>query len=145
MEGTINYELLKLENQLCFPLYAAARKVTSLYTPYFRETGITYTQYLVFMALWEKSPLSVRELCRILYLDSGTLTPLIKKLEREGYLIKNRDPDDERVVVVSLTDKGYSLRDSVADVSEKVRGCMPLTSEEAVMLYRLLYKVLEAE
>ncbi len=140
--GQTDNDSLKLSNQLCFPLYAAARKVISLYTPHFKELGITYTQYLVFMALWENNPMTVRELCRILYLDSGTLTPLLKKLEREGYLIKSRDPDDERVVVVSLTDKGTDLREKVSHIPRSVSKCVPLSQDEAAALYMLLYKLL---
>ena len=133
---------LRLENQLCFPLYAAARKVVSLYTPYFRELGITYTQYIVFLVLWEKKEITVGELGSKRYLDSGTLTPLIKKLEKEGYIERSRSTDDERVVLVSLTEKGAQLREKAECIPSEVGGCIPLSLEEAMTLYTLLYKLL---
>ena len=112
----INYdEMLKLENQLCFPLYAASRQVVSLYTPYLKELGLTYTQYIVFLVLWEKDGIPVGELGKKLYLDNGTLTPLLKKLEGGGYVTRSRQKDDERVVIVSLTKEGRALK-------EKARG-----------------------
>ena len=135
-------EQLKLGNQLCFPLYACARKVISLYTPYFKPLGITYTQYLVFMVLWEEDGLTVSELCDRLLLDSGTVTPLLKKMESAGYLTRTRSREDERVVIVSLTEKGYALRDEVAKIPEKIGACVDLDPEEAKMLYGLLYKVI---
>lgn len=137
------YDKLKLESQLCFPLYAAARKVTALYTPFFKELGITYTQYIVFMVLWEKHSISVGELCTMLYLDSGTVTPLIKKLEQQGYVLRERSHEDERVVIVTLTEKGKHLREKALPVPDKVGTCIPLSIEEAASLYSLLYKLLE--
>ncbi len=136
------YDMLKLEHQLCFPLYAAARKVTALYQPHLSKLGITYTQYIVFMLLWEENSLSVGEICRRLYLDSGTLTPLLKKLEKEGYIYRQRSENDERVVMVSLTEKGMLLREKAKDIPVAVGGCVPLTEDNAVMLYQLLYQIL---
>ena len=109
MEEFNEKEALKLENQLCFPLYAAARQVVSLYTPYLRTLGITYTQYIVFLVLWERDGIPVGELGRRLYLDNGTLTPLLKKMEKEGYITRTRESSDERVVTIRLTDKGLVL------------------------------------
>ena len=104
-------EALKLENQLCFPLYACARRVIGRYTPYLKPLNLTYTQYIVLLVLWEEKEATVRELCRKLYLDSGTLTPLLKKMESQGYVIRRRNADDERVVTVRLTDAGDSRQD----------------------------------
>ncbi|MBO6157764.1 MAG: MarR family transcriptional regulator [Firmicutes bacterium] len=132
----------KLENQLCFPLYAAARKVTGLYTPYFHDLGITYTQYVVFMVLWEQDGLTIGELGSKLRLDSGTLTPLLKKMEEKGYVTRKRSTEDERIVRIYLTDNGRSVQDALLDVPEKVSCCIDLTPEEAATLYGLLYKIL---
>ena len=116
--------LLKLENQLCFPLYAASREIINRYTPFLKELNITYTQYLVFLVLWEKEKISVKELGNILLLDSGTLTPLLKKLEKDGYIIRSRDVNDERIVNISLTKKGYDLRNKAKDIPLKVGSCI---------------------
>ncbi|MBQ1490735.1 MAG: MarR family transcriptional regulator [Blautia sp.] len=133
---------LKLENQLCFPLYACARKVTNLYTPYLKPLGLTYTQYVTFMVLWEKDGISIGELGQTLYLDSGTLTPLLKKMEEKGYVTRSRSAKDERVVTIHLTEKGYALKDQVADVPSKVGPCVKLSPEEGAALYDLLYRLL---
>ena len=135
-------EIMKLENQLCFPLYAASRQVVSLYTPYLRELGLTYTQYIVFLVLWESDNISVGELGRRLYLDNGTLTPLLKKLETAGYLTRARDKGDERVVTVSLTDEGRALKERAKTIPLKIGSCVALTEKEALSLYTLLYKLL---
>ena len=141
-----NYdEALKLENQLCFPLYAAARQVTSLYTPYLKELGLTYTQYIVFLALWESDGVTVGELCRKLYLDNGTVTPLLKKLEAEDYVVRTRQKDDERVVAVTLTDKGRALKERAKEIPYKIGACVGLDEKDAAELYALLYKLLKGE
>ena len=132
----------RLENQLCFPLYAAARKVTNLYTPSFRRLGLTYTQYIVFLVLWEEDGLSVGDIGHRLFLDNGTLTPLLKKMEQTGYVRRIRSEEDERIVHVFLTEKGRTLQNELQDVPEQVGSCIPLTPEEAVTLYQLLYKIL---
>ncbi len=136
-------EMLKLENQLCFPLYAAARQVVSLYTPYLKELGLTYTQYIVFLVLWEGDGIPVGELGRRLYLDNGTLTPLLKKLESAGYLTRARDKDDERVVTVTLTESGQALKEKAKDIPLKIGSCIKLKEEEAQGLYILLYQLLK--
>ena len=133
---------LKLENQLCFPLYAAARKVTSAYTPLLKPLGITYTQYIVLMVLWDQKEVTVGKLGERLYLDNGTLTPLLKKLEQEGYVIRTRSKEDERSVIVSLTEKGSALKEKCASIPSSVGSCIPLEPDEAITLYGLLYKVL---
>lgn len=137
------YEQLKLENQLCFPLYAAARAVVGKYGPLLKELGLTYTQYIVMMVLWENDGVSVRSLGEKLHLDSGTLTPLLKKLENIGYVTRKRSEEDERVVLVSLTDTGRELKEKAAEVPGEVASCVPLTQEEAAALYGLLYKIID--
>lgn len=138
-----NYDALKLENQLCFPLYAAARKVTSRYTPYFKPLGITYTQYIAFMCLWEKDEVPVSELCDRLYLDSGTLTPLLKKMEKKGWITRTRSKEDERVVIVKLTKEGWKMRDKCKDIPAEVGSCVNLSGKEAKNLYETLYKLID--
>ena len=138
------YSSLRLENQLCFPLYACARKVTGLYTPLFKPYGLTYTQYIVLMVLWEKDGIPVGELCRRLYLDNGTLTPLLKRMEEHGLLTRERSTEDERIVVISLTGEGKKLREAVSHFPEKVGPCVPLSKEESITLYQLLYKILNS-
>lgn len=137
-------EALKLKNQLCFPLYAAARRVTGVYTPYLKPLGLTYTQYIVFMVLWEQDGLQVSEIGEKLLLDSGTLTPLLKKMEAQGYLTRTRSKLDERSVIVSLTEKGKALKEEVGQIPLKAAQCVRLSPEEAQTLYKLLYKVLES-
>jgi len=135
-------EVLKLENQLCFPLYAAARQVVSAYTPYLKPLGLTYTQYIVFLVLWEKHAVPIRDLCRMLYLDTGTLTPVLKKLESEGYLTRSRSEEDERVVLIELTEKGTELKESCRSIPGNIGQCFKLSAEEAGALYTILHKLL---
>ena len=137
------YEALKLDNQLCFPLYACSRMVVNLYTPFLKPLGLTYTQYIALMVLWEEDSATVGELCRRLYLDNGTLTPLLKKMEEKGYITRQRKKEDERVVQVSLTDAGRALKDEALCVPSGVGSCVKLTEEEAKTLYTLLYKLME--
>ena len=140
-----DYDALKLDNQLCFPLYAAARRVVSMYSPLLKPLGITYTQYIVFLVLWEEDGVSVGGLCRRLRLDNGTLTPLLKKMEDSGWVVRTRSREDERVVVVSLTERGAALRDRAAGIPEQVGSCVGLSHDDAVALYRLLYRILDDE
>ena len=138
------YEQLKLENQLCFPLYACARKVTSYYTPILKPLGLTYTQYIVFLVLWEKEKVSVGELGKQLHLDAGTLTPLLKNLEKDGYVTRQRMKEDERVTLVCITKKGDALKEKCKDVPAKVgTACSKLSEKDAKKLYEILYKLLE--
>ena len=139
----INYdEALRLDRQLCFPLYAAARQVTALYTPHLKELGLTYTQYIVFLVLWERDGITVGELGQRLYLDNGTLTPLLKKLEQMGYITRSRSTEDERVVKISLTDEGIALKERVREIPLKVGSCIKLSESDAADLYTILYKLL---
>ena len=134
---------LNLDNQLCFPLYAAARKVVNAYTPVLKPLGLTYTQYIVLLALWETGTATVGELCRRLYLDCGTLTPLLKKMEESGWITRSRSREDERVVTVSLTDSGWALQTQAAGVPERMSGCAAIPAEKAETLRALLYSLLE--
>ena len=136
-------EAMKLINQLCFPLYAAARHVTGLYTPVLKPLGLTYTQYIVFLVLWEKDGLTVGEIGEKLLLDNGTLSPLLKKMEQAGYVRRERSREDERVVVITLTEAGRALQEKAKDVPAKVAGCLDLPPEKAQTLYGLLYELLE--
>ena len=136
-------EALKLENQLCFPLYACARRVIGRYTPYLKPLNLTYTQFIVLLVLWEEKEATVRELCRKLYLDSGTLTPLLKKMESQGYVIRRRNADDERVVTVRLTDAGEALKERAREIPGRIAGCIELSEQEILSLYGILYKVLD--
>lgn len=137
-----NYDALKLENQLCFPLYACSKEVVKKYKPYLDELDITYTQYITLMVLWEQKEISVKELGAYLYLDSGTLTPVLKSLEKKGLVDRNRSKDDERVLIVSITKEGNALRDKAVEIPAKMSSCVALSGEEAIQLYKLLYKVL---
>lgn len=137
------YEQLKLENQLCFPLYAAAKEVVRKYKPLLDKLDLTYTQYITMMALWEKESLNVKELGSMLYLDSGTLTPLLKKLELKGYVTRCRCKEDERNLIICITEKGEALKEKAAKIPEEI-ACkyVNLTKEELEVVYHALYKLL---
>ena len=137
-------DMLLLRNQLCFPIYACAREVIKAYHEPLSSLDLTYTQYLVMMVLWEEKKKSVRELGDCLYLDSGTLTPLLKKMEAKGYIVRERCPEDERCVIVSLTAKGEALRKDAESVPRCMAEKSPLSNEEAEMLYKILYKLLHS-
>ncbi|MBR3149171.1 MAG: MarR family transcriptional regulator [Eubacterium sp.] len=137
-----NYESLKLENQLCFPLYACAKEVVKQYKPYLDKLDLTYTQYITMMVLWEKKSINVKELGERLFLDSGTLTPLLKKLEAKEYITRKRSETDERNLVVTITDKGEALKQEAVKVPSEMVKCVKLTREEAATMYKLLYKLL---
>ena len=136
------HEAMKLTNQLCFPLYAAARNVTGLYTPWLKPLGLTYTQYIVFLVLWEEDGISVTEIGEKLMLDNGTLSPLLKKMEKAGYINRRRSSDDERVVMITLTEEGRALQEKAKDIPRQMAGCVELSPEKAQMLYTLLYELL---
>ena len=136
------YDALKLNNQLCFPLYVCSKEIIKKYTPFLETIELTYTQYIAMMVLWECREISVKELGKYLYLDSGTLTPLLKKLEQKEYVTRQRSKEDERVLNVTITEKGMQLREKAVDIPEKIGCCVNLNPEEAQILYRLLYKML---
>ncbi|MBQ7701845.1 MAG: MarR family transcriptional regulator [Candidatus Methanomethylophilaceae archaeon] len=136
------YACLRLENQLCFPLYACAKEVVRRYKPILDELDITYTQYITMMALWEHRSLSLKDIGAMICLDSGTLTPLLKKLEEKGYVERSRDRDDERVLTVSVTEKGMDLRERALSVPGSVATCIPISPEEALILARILRRMM---
>ena len=137
-----NYDPLKLENQLCFPLYACSKEIIRKYKPYLDEIDLTYTQYITMMVMWDKKSVNVKTLGECLFLDSGTLTPVLKKLESKGYITRERSEKDERNLVVSITDSGMKLRDKAIDIPQKMGSCVMLTPEEAKILYNLLHKII---
>lgn len=138
-----NFDSLKLENQVCFPLYACARETIKLYKPFLDELNLTYTQYITMLVLWEHQAMTVKELGRRLYLDSGTLTPLLKKLEEKGLVSRKRSTADERNLIVSITPQGKAMKEKAKDIPAKMSKCLLLEPEETKALYRMLYKMLE--
>ena len=138
------YEALKLDNQLCFPLYAASREVIKRYRPYLDALDLTYTQYITMMVMWEKRSIDARDLGKKLFLDSGTLTPVLISLEAKGLVRRYRSASDERVLTVEITEKGERLKESAVTVPEKVAGCVAITADEALSLHSILYKILKA-
>lgn len=135
-------DMLKLDNQLCFPLYACSREVIKKYTPLLDEIGLTYTQYIAMMVFWEQKSISVKDLGKRLFLDSGTLTPLLKKMETQGLVIRERSAKDERSVIVTITAKGEELRKQAVSIPDKMGACLNIKADDAKELYRLLYLVL---
>lgn len=136
-------ERLKLENQLCFPLYACAKEIVRRYTPLLEPFGLTYTQYIAMMVLWEHKTVTVKDLGNHLFLDSGTLTPMLKKMERSGWLCRTRSKEDERIVIISITDRGEELHNKLAEVPVKMANCVKLETEDAMQLYTLLNKMMK--
>lgn len=137
------YEQLKLENQLCFPLYACSKEIVRKYKPYLDPLDLTYTQYITMMVLWEEKNITVSELGKKLFLDSGTMTPLLKKLESKEYICRERQQDDERVVTISITKKGEQLKEAARDIPNNLGKCVNLSATEAKELYSLLHKLLK--
>lgn len=136
------HEALKLENQLCFPLYACSREVIKRYRPFLDRIGLTYTQYVAMMVFWEAESISVKELGQRLYLDSGTLTPVLKALEQKGYITRRRSAEDERILIAALTETGRALQEAAAEIPQQLGQCLRMRPEDAQMLYRLLYQLL---
>lgn len=138
----MNCPQLKLENQLCFPLYAVSKEITRRYTPFLEPLGLTYTQYIAMLVLWEEKKCNVTELGKKLFLDSGTLTPLLKKLEAKGYVKRTRETSDERCLSVCLTDKGELLQSKAKSIPKSMASCVNLSPDEVKTLYNTLYKIL---
>lgn len=136
------YDALKLENQLCFPLYAVSKEIVKRYKPFLDRLDLTYTQYITMMVLWEHRQMNVKELGEYLYLDSGTLTPVLKKLEQKGWIERTRARDDERVLIVTLTQEGDRLKEKALDVPGQIGECVRIDKGEAEQLYKTLYKIL---
>ncbi|MBO4759709.1 MAG: MarR family transcriptional regulator [Spirochaetaceae bacterium] len=136
------YASLLLQNQLCFPLYACSKEIVKKYKPFLDKIDLTYTQYISMMVLWEEKTLSVKTLGEKLFLDSGTLTPMLKNLEKKQYVKRERSQEDERVVNISITKKGLDLREKALSIPEQMTKCVNITKEEAATLYSILYKIL---
>ena len=136
-------EAMKLDHQLCFPIYAASRVITSLYTPYLKPLGLTYTQYILFLVLWEKDGLTVGEICKRLMLDSGTLSPILKKLRQQGLIEKQQSTTDERSFIITLTEQGRDLQEQAKDIPLQVGSCVHLEAEKALLLRDLLNELLK--
>jgi len=140
---TDKYDCLKLDHQLCFPLYACAKEVVRRYKPFLDQLDLTYTQYIAMMVLWEKDKVSVKDLGHHLFLDSGTLTPLLKALEKKSYVTRERSKEDERSLLVSLTKEGRKLKERAVQVPTQMGECIPIDPEDAKELYRILHGMLD--
>ena len=136
------YDALKLQNQICFPLYACSKEIVKAYKPYLDELDLTYTQYITMMVMWEHKELRVKEIGKCLFLDSSTLTPLLKRLEEKGYVTRRRSEEDERELIVTITDSGEALKERAVTVPERLSACVDLDPQKAQALYALLYEVL---
>lgn len=141
--GDVTYDGLKLENQICFPLYAASREMIKLYRPYLDALDLTYTQYIAMMVFWEQKKINVKELGKKLYLDSGTLTPVLKSLEAKGFVRRYRSTQDERVLLVEITEAGEALKEQAKTIPSCVAAGIGMSKEDAMQLYQQLYKILE--
>ena len=137
------YDVLKLENQICFPLYACSKEIVRKYKPFLDEIDLTYTQYITMMVLWEHKEMNVKDLGEFLYLDSGTLTPVLKKLEQKGYVARARSIEDERVLKVTITEAGEQLKEQAVEIPAKIGSCVGLPPEDALKLYEILHKILK--
>ena len=137
------FDALKLENQLCFPLYVCSKEIVKRYKPFLDEIGLTYTQYITMMAMWENEELSVKELGELLFLDSGTLTPVLKILEKKELLLRKRSQADERIVLVTLTKNGKNLKEKAIEIPLKMQGCLSINEKDAKELYRILHSLMD--
>lgn len=143
MSNTDKYEILKLERQLCFPLYAVSKEIVRKYKPFLDEINLTYTQYITMMVLWEEKEILVKNMGEKLFLDSGTLTPVLNGLEKKGYAVRRRSEKDKRDVYAVITEKGLALRDKALEIPEKIGACVPLDPEKAMSLYQILHEMME--
>ncbi|WP_149553921.1 MarR family winged helix-turn-helix transcriptional regulator [Treponema pectinovorum] len=137
-----SYDCLKLSNQLCFPLYAASREILRQYTPLLKGIDLTYTQYIVMLVLWEKEKLTIGELCKALYLDTGTISPMLKAMEEKNLLTRNREKNDSRIVKIKITEQGKNLKERALYIPQKMFSCLKLEKKEMQQLYTILYKIL---
>ena len=135
-------ESLRLQNQICFPLYLCSKEIIGRYAPFLKPLDLTYTQYVVMMFLWEHQHTNIRDLGKVLLLDTNTLTPLLQKLEAKGYIVREKSIKDGREMIISLSERGLALQSEAAKVPDLMRACVNLSPEEAEVLYKLLYKVL---
>lgn len=136
------YDVLKIDNQLCFPLYACAKEIVRKYKPFLDEIDLTYTQYIAMLVLWEEKEINVKALGKRLYLDSGTLTPVLKRLEQKGLISRQRDSRDERNLIVRLSEQGETLKEKAVEIPHKMSGCVTLSEDDAAQLYRILHEML---
>ncbi len=137
------FDCLKISNQLCFPLYACSKEIVKRYKPYLDPIDLTYTQYITMLVVWEEKEITVKALGDKLFLDSGTLTPVLKKLEQKGYVKRTRSKDDERNLIITLTEEGEALKEQACTIPAKMGKCVSISREETTQLYNLLYKLLE--
>ena len=137
-----NYDDLRLGNQLCFPLYALSKEVIKQYRPYLDEINLTYTQYIAMMVIWEKEKINVKELGKKLYLDSGTLTPVLKSLEAKGFVTRYRSQEDERLLMVEITAEGIALKDKALEIPRKMFSKIDISFNDAIVMHRQLYNLL---
>lgn len=137
------YDAIKIDHQLCFPLYACAKEIVRRYKPFLDEIDLTYTQYIAMMVLWEEKEINVKALGKRLYLDSGTLTPVLKRLEQKNLISRQRDSKDERNLIVSLTAEGEQLQEKAVEIPQKMAGCVKLDEKDAAVLYRILHEMLQ--
>ena len=137
------YDAIKIDNQLCFPRYACAKEIVRRYKPFLDEIDLTYTQYIAMMVLWEEKEINVKALGKRLYLDSGTLTPLLKRLEQKNLISRQRDSRDERNLIVRLTTEGERLKEKAVEIPYKMAGCVKLDENDAAVLYRILHEMLQ--
>lgn len=137
------YDAIKIDNQLCFPLYACAKEIVRRYKPFLDEIDLTYTQYIAMMVLWEEKEINVKALGKRLYLDSGTLTPLLKRLEQKNLISRQRDSRDERNLIVRLTTEGERLKEKAVEIPYKMAGCVKLDENDAAVLYRILHEMMQ--
>ena len=143
MEIENQYACLKLENQLCFPLYAVSKEIVKKYKPFLDEINLTYTQYITMMVLWEDKEILVKDMGAKLFLDSGTLTPVLNGLEKKGYATRKRSEKDKRDVYAVITEEGMALRDKAVDIPAKIGGCVPLDPQKALQLYQILHEIMD--
>ena len=137
------YDSLLLKNQLCFPAYAVANKILRKYQPLLDNINLTYTQYITMMVMWEKKKVNEKELCETLYLKTNTLAPLLQRLKDKGYIAITKDKKDKRNLVISLTSEGEKLKEKAVDVPPSIAEEFNLSEEEAMFLYKILYKILD--
>ncbi len=138
-----DYEALKLDRQLCFPLYAVSREIVKRYKPFLDEIDLTYTQYVTMMVLWEEKKILVKDMGARLFLDSGTLTPVLNALEKKGFATRKRSETDKRDMYAVVTESGMALRKKAAEIPAKLGACVPLSPEDAATLYRILHGMMD--
>ncbi len=138
----MKYTNLKIENQLCFPLYVCSKEIIRKYKPFLDKIDLTYTQYITMLVLWENDNINIKTLGKKLFLDSGTLTPLLKKLENKNLITRNKNNFDERNMIISLTNKGIKLQEQAKNIPECIGKCINISQKDAITLYELLYKIL---